>query len=687
MRLRRFPLLAVVALFASALLVGSVPLAAQYEPPDGGPGGGSGGSNVVEVRDNFFQPASITIQAGEIVTWRYVGPSMLHNVREDGGAFRCADGCDGSGGSGAPSAGWEFSLKFDEAGTFRYFCEVHGGPGGFGMAGRVVVEGGGDGGGGGGGEPGSLQLAASSYAADEGAGNVSAGVTRTGGTSGPVSVTLATANGSAIAGQDYGALSRTVSWSDGDGSSKSVSIQILDDSAAEPQETFSVALSGATGGATIGSPGTATVTIRDDDAVQEPGSIGFAAGVVGVLEGAAQAEVPVVRTGGSLGQVSVSYQTADGTARAGDDYQSRSGTLQMANGVERASIVVPILGDGAIEPTETVRLSLSDPAGGAGLGALPTTTLLILDDDESQAALSAEEVLCDSFRLLGFLERLSPEAPNTGETLGVNLSFTRLGDFAGIAYTGNGPATPEAHLAFSTNPEETTLLRNPERPQLFAVSLTRNQTNSDLVSVGSTDQLALFLNPTLELQSPDPLSLLRIDDLGDSVTREGGTPAESKPGRGLSALVQPCHGKLTSRDRHVLQVLSKIARAEMAGASTVKIGLFRGQAPDTYRLDASFEAADGSSMGRLAAELEIGFGPGNLLDEGTLRLLGACTPTQANHCTSVSGMARLQLVRPVFGDELWEDTPYFVSTGGGGQGSAQVDLADLLADTSWRRPL
>jgi hypothetical protein len=272
----------------------------------------------------------------------------------------------------------------------------------------------------------------------------------------------------------------------------------------------------------------------------------------------------------------------------------------------------------------------------------------------------------------------------------VNLTFTRLGDFAGLAYTANGPGTPEHHLAFSTNPEETTFLRNPTRLQLFALSMSRNQTNSDLVPAGSPDALRVILDPTQGGGVPNPLSLLAIDDLGDPVSRQGGTPAESKPGRGLEDAVRPCHGPLSARDQHVFQVLAKIARVDADGASGVSVGIYRGQTPDTFRLDVYPLNGAGDPLGRLAVELEIDFGPGDRLDGGTLRVLGRCGPNQSAGCTSVTAFTELQLVAPPVPGEFWSDGPWAVSTSGvqgDGEPTADVDFAALLEGTSWRRPL
>jgi plastocyanin len=105
------------------------------------PGPTPGATVVVEARaDLTFVPALVTIRPGDTVTWRNVGGG-LHNVREDADRFRCATGCDGvAGGNGDPSAtAWSVSRTFDAVGTVNYYCDVHGAPGGRGMAGRVVV--------------------------------------------------------------------------------------------------------------------------------------------------------------------------------------------------------------------------------------------------------------------------------------------------------------------------------------------------------------------------------------------------------------------------------------------------------------------------------------------------------------------------------------------------------------------
>ena len=84
-----------------------------------------------------FAPSVVTINAGDSVTFKNTGG--FHNVVADDGSFRCAAGCDGEGGSGAPSqSAWSFTRTFNSPGTFGFHCEVHGVPGS-GMHGTITV--------------------------------------------------------------------------------------------------------------------------------------------------------------------------------------------------------------------------------------------------------------------------------------------------------------------------------------------------------------------------------------------------------------------------------------------------------------------------------------------------------------------------------------------------------------------
>ena len=84
----------------------------------------------------------------------------------------------------------------------------------------------------------------------------------------PVSVDWATSDGTAVAGADYAAASGTLDFAPGE-TEKSIVIDIIDDLAIEPDETFTVTLSDATGAGILS--GAATVTIVNDDQPAQPG--------------------------------------------------------------------------------------------------------------------------------------------------------------------------------------------------------------------------------------------------------------------------------------------------------------------------------------------------------------------------------------------------------------------------------
>ncbi len=100
-----------------------------------------------------------------------------------------------------------------------------------------------------------------------------------------------------------------------------------------------------------------------------------------VNENGGSITVTVDRTLGADRSISVDFATSDGTAIAGQDYTSTSGTLTFAQGVTSRTFTIPITNDVLDEASETINLTLSDPTNGAILGTRQTATLTITDDD------------------------------------------------------------------------------------------------------------------------------------------------------------------------------------------------------------------------------------------------------------------------------------------------------------------
>ena len=95
-------------------------------------------------------------------------------------------------------------------------------------------------------------------------------------------------------------------------------------------------------------------------------------------DGPASVQVTLSRTSDST--VTVKYQTADGTATAGQDYTSVTGTLTFTPGMTSLDIDVAIADDDVEEATETLTANLSDARNAVIRDA--TGQLQILDNDE-----------------------------------------------------------------------------------------------------------------------------------------------------------------------------------------------------------------------------------------------------------------------------------------------------------------
>ncbi|HEX6625089.1 MAG TPA: Calx-beta domain-containing protein, partial [Pyrinomonadaceae bacterium] len=225
---------------------------------------------------------------------------------------------------------------------------------------------------------GTVQFDASAYTVAENATTVTITVTRTGGTSGAVTVAYADAPGTASNPADYSNAAGTVNFADGDAAPKTFDITISNDALDETDETFNVALSVTNGAAAVGTPGTATVTITDDDAAPS-----LSVGDASLTEGDAgtQALTFTVSLSAASGRaVSVAYATADQTAAAGSDYDAATGTVNIAAGATSATFDVIVRGDTTDEPDETFLVNLSNPSNATIGDAQGVGTILDNDD-------------------------------------------------------------------------------------------------------------------------------------------------------------------------------------------------------------------------------------------------------------------------------------------------------------------
>ncbi|HET6628564.1 MAG TPA: Calx-beta domain-containing protein [Woeseiaceae bacterium] len=185
-------------------------------------------------------------------------------------------------------------------------------------------------------------------------------------------------SGSATAGDDYAALSGSVSLQAGVPEA-SIPVSVPgDDNIFEGDETVTVTLAAIQGEVSV-ADGPATVTIHDStytvtvsngaDAAEESS----AAGRVDVVLSAAN------QSGGAL---NVSY-TFTGSAAPGADYAAPSGTASIAAGESSASIAIAPVDDDEVEDEETVVITLTGTDTAAvSVGSPANATVTIADNDE-----------------------------------------------------------------------------------------------------------------------------------------------------------------------------------------------------------------------------------------------------------------------------------------------------------------
>ena len=251
-----------------------------------------------------------------------------------------------------------------------------------------------------------------------------------------VTVSYATADGTAVDGSDYTASDGTLTFQPGT-TLLTIEVATLTDDTEERDEAFSVNLSDPAG-ATLEND-TGTGTIRDI------ASLGGNLPALSIADAAAAeggtAAFVVTLSPAADHVVTASYATADGTARADLDYTSTAGTLRFEPGHATLAIRVPVLEDDTLEETEDFSVTLSEPAGATLADATGRGT--ITDDDEGKLpALSIDDAatVTEGETAL-FAVRLSATVDGT-----VTVAFATAD---GTAVAGSDYVAAEGTLTFS----------------------------------------------------------------------------------------------------------------------------------------------------------------------------------------------------------------------------------------------
>jgi uncharacterized delta-60 repeat protein/uncharacterized repeat protein (TIGR01451 family) len=237
-----------------------------------------------------------------------------------------------------------------------------------------------------------LGFARTGYVVNEKVTNAVITVVRNGAGTQPAQVSFRTLNGTAVAGQDYGAVSNVLIWGAGDISPKTFLVPIFDDAISEGAETVLLQLVTPIGATIDPASGSAVLTIVDN-----AGLIAFASAGYSVVEGSGNALINLVRTGGSNGTVNVQWNVTGGSATPGQDYFGAAGTVVFASGETTKPIIFPIGDDATPEGIETVNLTISSVDGGAIIGSPRNAVLSIIDNDAGIIVGAGSALIFESF--------------------------------------------------------------------------------------------------------------------------------------------------------------------------------------------------------------------------------------------------------------------------------------------------
>ncbi|XP_045502939.1 sodium/calcium exchanger 3 isoform X1 [Colias croceus] len=194
------------------------------------------------------------------------------------------------------------------------------------------------------------------YTVMENCGSFEVRVVRGGDLSGEVTVQYTTEDGTAEAGSDYVAAQGSLTFGRGE-TEKKFTVQVIDDEVFEEDEHFFVRLS-TPKGACLASPSMATVVILDDD---HSGVFSFPQRDYELTESVGTYELKVMRTAGARGKVKISYNTEDGTAKSGAQYEPAEGHIIFENNETEKFIPLHIVEEDSYEKDVLFYVNLGEP--------------------------------------------------------------------------------------------------------------------------------------------------------------------------------------------------------------------------------------------------------------------------------------------------------------------------------------
>ena len=228
-----------------------------------------------------------------------------------------------------------------------------------------------------------------------------------------VTVDVATADDTALAGSDYRAVAGRLSFQPGE-TVKTVGVDISDDTVAEGREVFRLQLSNPSGGTLPQADVQAEIAPSDGPTRAAP-AITARPMAAGEDDGALLFVVSL--SAPSSNEVRVNFGLDNGTAfysGGAPDFQSYSGTLVFAPGQTTLTLPVNLIDDSNAEGTETFWLDLNTPVNGVVPQRWTPATLFDDDANSGTPAVSVgDAVLDESSRVAMFVVSLSQPSDST----------------------------------------------------------------------------------------------------------------------------------------------------------------------------------------------------------------------------------------------------------------------------------
>jgi photosystem II stability/assembly factor-like uncharacterized protein len=191
--------------------------------------------------------------------------------------------------------------------------------------------------------------------------------------------------------------------------------------------------------ATATDPGGNTSEFSAGDASGAAGNVQFSVSSIQVIEDVGLATITVLRKGGSTGNLTVDYATFAGTATAGQDYTSTSGTLNFSGGETSKSFQIPITDDATTEPDETFTVALRNASSVETLGA-PSLMVVTIQDRTTVPFLflfDTSVVEGNAGTTTEILMTVNLSAA-TGRTVSVNYATSNFGATGGASCNNQG---------------------------------------------------------------------------------------------------------------------------------------------------------------------------------------------------------------------------------------------------------